>query len=94
MLIGTDGGINGINDLVQTVTFTESQVKSIQTSQGFIQLETHCANQKGQLQLVGFTETAPAVVNDQCRNLFMSNIAVVVGLKTGLNKRITEQAKH
>jgi hypothetical protein len=94
MLIGTDGGINGINDLVQTVTFTESQVKSIQTSQGFIQLETHCANQKGQLQLVGFTETAPAVVDDQCRNLFMSNIAVVVGLKTGLNKRITEQAKH
>jgi hypothetical protein len=94
ILIGTDGGINGINDLVQTVTFTESQVKSIQTSQGFIQLETHCANQKGQLQLIGFSETAPAVVDDQCRNLFMSNIAVVVGLKTGLNKRITEQAKH
>jgi hypothetical protein len=95
--IGTDGavvGFSSVSYLVQNASFTQQQIQSIYNLQGFVQMEVHCANQKGQLQMIAYTETAPAVVNVDCANLYMSSVSIVVGLKDGLNKRITEQAKH
>jgi hypothetical protein len=86
----TDGAGNQ-----QLVSFTESQLTSIFALQGgLLQLETHVAQQKGQLLSMAAQTTAPSVVDTTAVGYRFSNLALVVGLKSGLNKRITEEAKH
>jgi hypothetical protein len=88
MLLGTDGSAS------QTVTFTSGEVTSINSIQGLIQLEAHVANQKGQLIVMGAQTLSPPSISQNTTGVRFSNIALVVGLKSGLNKRITEEAKH
>jgi len=79
----------------QTSSWTSAQVTQVYATQNAIQLETHVANQKGQLLALGCQTTAPTSgVTSTGSNIRFSNIALVVGLKAGLNKRITEEAKH
>jgi hypothetical protein len=90
ILLETDGAGNQ-----QTVSFTESQLTSILSLQGgLLQLETHVAQQKGQLLSMAAQTSAPTVVDPNVAGYRFSNLALVVGLKSGLNKRITEEAKH
>lgn len=79
----------------QTSSWTSAQVSAVVALQNAVQLETHIANQKGQLIALSCLTLAPtAGVTQSGRNVRFSNIALVVGLKAGLNKRITEEAKH
>jgi hypothetical protein len=80
---------------LQNVLFTQQELGSIAAIQGgVLQLETHLSYQKGQFMQLGAQTSAPSVVDQNVMGYRFSNIALVVGLKTGLNKRITEQAKH
>jgi hypothetical protein len=95
--VGTDGGVTGGPStyyLVQNAFFTEAQAESIVPLQGFLPMEVHCANQKGQLQMISYTQTPPSTLTLDSKNVYMNGVSIVVGLKEGLNKRITEQAKH
>lgn len=95
--VGTDGGVVGgpsTSYLVQNASFTEAQVESIVPLQGFLPMEVHCANQKGQLQMIAYAQTPPSTLTVDSKNVYMNGVSIVVGLKDGLNKRITEQAKH
>ena len=79
----------------QTSSWTPAQVTAVVLAQGAIQLETHVANQKGQLLALSCQTTAPVgPLTSAGVNVRFSNVALVVGLKAGLNKRITEEAKH
>ena len=79
----------------QTSSWTSAEVFEVTAVQNLIQLETHVANQKGQLLALGCQTTPPAdPLTSAAVNVRYSNIALVVGLKAGLNKRITEEAKH
>jgi hypothetical protein len=88
MLLSTDGSAS------QAVSFTSAEAASVNGVQGFLQLEAHVANQKGQLLSMYTQTTAPTSVTQNITGVRFSNLALVVGLKAGLNKRITEQAKH
>lgn len=78
----------------QSVTFTATNMSNINVAQGgTLQLETHVAYQKGQFLQLGMQTTAPVSVSSATAGYRLSNIALVVGLKQGLNKRITEEAK-
>jgi hypothetical protein len=88
MQLSTDGSAS------QTVTFTSAEAASVNGIQGFLQLEAHVANQKGQLLSMYTQTTPPTSVTQNITGVRFSNLALVVGLKAGLNKRITEQAKH
>jgi hypothetical protein len=79
----------------QTSTWTSAEVGTVIAAQGAVQLETHLANQKGQLVALSCSTLAPGTgVTSTGGNVRFSNVALVVGLKAGLNKRITEEAKH
>lgn len=88
-LLGTDASA------LQTSVWTSAQAAAVNTVQGLLQLETHVANQKGQLLILACATTPPSGgVTQSTGAVRFSNIALVVGLKAGLNKRITEEAKH
>lgn len=88
-VLGTDASA------VQTSLWTSAQAGAVDAVQGLLQLETHVANQKGQLLSLACATLAPVGgVNQFTGAVRFSNIALVVGLKAGLNKRITEEAKH
>jgi hypothetical protein len=79
----------------QASSWTSAQVGTVIAAQGMVQLETHLANQKGQLIALACQTLAPGTgVTSTGGNVRFSNVALVVGLKAGLNKRITEEAKH
>lgn len=78
----------------QTCSWTSGEVDAVVAVQGYLQLEAHVAQQKGQLISLGVQESQPATFGQDVVNFRLANIALVVGLKTGLNKRITEDAKH
>lgn len=73
-------------------TWTPTQFLETLQGTALIGLEMHQPYQKGQFIAFAFQETTNTP--DENSNLRLSNIAMVVGLKTGLNKRTTEQAKH
>jgi len=73
-------------------TWTPAQLLETLQGTGLLGLEMHQPYQKGQLISFAFQETTNTPHENS--NLRLSNIAMVVGLKTGLNKRTTEQAKH
>lgn len=83
------------NSAFQVSQWTSAQAGAVDAVQGLLQLETHVANQKGQLLRLACGTLAPVGgVNQFTGAVRFSNIALVVGLKAGLNKRITEEAKH
>lgn len=78
----------------QTSSWSTVEVDDVVTAQGMLQLEAHVAQQKGQYMALGVEEKQPTTVLSTVENFRWANIALVVGLKQGLNKRITEDAKH
>lgn len=86
----TDYALSGI----QKAQWTAAQVQEVVTAQGRAQFEVHVAEQKGQRISVSFTEAEPDAVGSTGFGIAASNLAVVVGLKAGLDKRITTEAKH
>jgi hypothetical protein len=78
----------------QTASWTHDQMTTVINAQGRAQFEVHVREQKGQKVSVYYTEGNPASVLGNGFGLALSNIAVVVGLKSGLDKRITSEAKH
>ena len=78
----------------QNVNWTQAQVQSVASIQGRAQFEIHVREQKGQKISFSFTEGTPSSVGATGFGMALSNLAVVVGLKSGLDKRITTEAKH
>jgi len=78
----------------QIASWTHDQMKAVIDAQGRAQFEVHVREQKGQKISVAYTEGGPVSILDTGFGLALSNIAVVVGLKSGLDKRITSEAKH
>ena len=78
----------------QSVNWTQAQVQSVASIQGRAQFEIHVREQKGQKISFFFTEGTPSSVGATGFGMALSNLAVVVGLKSGLDKRITTEAKH
>lgn len=92
----TDYAASGPNNGVQTASWTEAEVTSTYAEQGREVYEVHVAEQKGQALTMAYTETPPADIASLAHGYgtSFSNMAVVVGLKGGLDKRITAGAKH
>ena len=81
----------------QLVAWTAAQVQTILTTQGRVQVEVHLREQKGQAVIIGYVEGGPATTptyTGKGWGLAISNVALVVGLKKGLDKRILPDAKH
>jgi hypothetical protein len=78
----------------QQASWTNAQMTTVINAQGRAQFEVHVREQKGQKVSVYYIEGAPVSVTGNGFGLALSNIAVVVGLKSGLDKRITSEAKH
>jgi hypothetical protein len=92
---GFEFGLGTDNSALQLSQWTSAEANAVAAMQGLLQLETHVANQKGQLLLLACRTLVPTGgVNQFTGAVRFSNIALVVGLKAGLNKRITEEAKH
>lgn len=81
-------------DNLQLADWTQDQVQSVDQAQGRAQLEIHVREQKGQKITFGYVEGQPAAVGATGFGMALSNLALVVGLKSGLDKRITPEAKH
>ena len=82
---------------VQLVSWTAAQVQTILTTQSRVQVETHLREQKGQSVQIGYIEGSPATsptYTGKGWGLAISNVALVVGLKKGLDKRILPDAKR
>jgi len=78
----------------QLIDWTQSQVDSVVAAQGRAQLEVHVREQKGQKITVGYVEGETTTPLTTGFGMALSNLALVVGLKSGLDKRITSEAKH
>ena len=82
---------------LQLVSWTAAQVQTILTTQSRVQVEVHLREQKGQAVQIAYAEGNPATpptYTDKGWGLAISNVALVVGLKKGLDKRILPDAKH
>lgn len=82
---------------VQLVPWTAAQVQTILTTQSRVQVETHLREQKGQSVQIAYIEGSPATsptYTGKGWGLAISNVALVVGLKKGLDKRILPDAKR
>ncbi|NBW09300.1 MAG: hypothetical protein EBR82_14875 [Caulobacteraceae bacterium] len=92
----TDYAPTGVNNGQQLATWTEAEADQIWAAQNKEVYEVHLREQKGQKVSLGFQETAPADINALAHGYgtAFSNMAFVVGLKAGLDKRITAGAKH
>ena len=94
--VQTDYAASGINDGAQTATWTEAEATDVYNAQGREVYEVHLREQKGQAVTLQYTETAPANLStlQHGYGTAFSNMSFVVGLKAGLDKRITSGAKH
>jgi hypothetical protein len=92
----TDYATGGPNLGTQSAAWTETEATAVYASQGREVYEVHVAQQKGQKLTLSYAETAPANVSALTHGYgtAFSNMSFVVGLKTGLDKRITSGAKH
>jgi hypothetical protein len=92
----TDYAPTGVNNGQQLATWTEAEADQIWAAQNKEVYEVHLREQKGQKVSLGFQETAPVNINALAHGYgtAFSNMAFVVGLKAGLDKRITAGAKH
>jgi hypothetical protein len=92
----TDYALAGVNNGQQLATWTEAEASQVWAAQNKEIYEVHLKEQKGQKVSLGFQETAPADINALTHGYgtAFSNMAFVVGLKAGLDKRITSGSKH
>jgi hypothetical protein len=92
----TDYATAGLNIGSQTASWTEAEATAVYTDQNREVYEVHVAEQKGQKLTLSYTETAPASITGLTHGYgtAFSNLALIVGLKSGLDKRITSGAKH
>jgi hypothetical protein len=92
----TDYATAGLNIGSQTASWTEAEATAVYNDQNREVYEVHVAEQKGQKLTLSYTETAPASITGLTHGYgtAFSNLALIVGLKTGLDKRITSGAKH
>ena len=92
----TDYSTTGVNLGAQTASWTEAETAEVYTDQNREVYEVHVAEQKGQKLTLSYVETAPANINTLTHGYgtAFSNMAFVVGLKSGTDKRITSGAKH
>ena len=81
---------------LQTASWTEAETAATYTDQNREVYEVHVAEQKGQKLTLSYQEVIPAslVGMQHGYGTAFSNMALVVGLKSGLDKRITSGAKH
>lgn len=94
--IQTDYATSGANDGDQVATWTEAESTAVYGVQNREVYEIHLREQKGQAVTLQYTETPPSDVASLAHGYgtAFSNMAFVVGLKDGLDKRITPGAKH
>lgn len=92
----TDYALTGPNNGFQLAQWTEAESAAVYADQNREVYEVHVKEQKGQKISVGFQEIAPADIYSLSHGYgtAFSNMAIVVGLKAGLDKRITPGAKH
>lgn len=92
----TDYATAGLNIGSQTASWTEAEATAVYNDQNREVYEVHVAEQKGQKLTLSYTETAPASITGLTHGYgtAFSNLALIVGLKSGLDKRITSGAKH
>ena len=92
----TDYATTGLNLGTQTAAWTEAEATEVYTDQNREVYEVHIAEQKGQKLTLSYVETAPANINTLAHGYgtAFSNMSFVVGLKSGIDKRITSEAKH
>ena len=98
MLVGafTAYALTGPNNGFQLAQWTEAEAAAVYADQNREVYEVHVKEQKGQKVSVGFQEIAPADIYSLSHGYgtAFSNMSIVVGLKAGLDKRITPGAKH
>ena len=95
-VLQTDYATSGANLGTQSAAWTESEATAVYNLQNRETYEVHVAEQKGQKLSLAYEETPPtslAALTHGYGTAF-SNMAVVVGLKNGIDKRITSGAKH
>lgn len=80
-------------DSTQTATWTETQVADVYAKQGREFFGVHVRNQKCQKVSIRWQDSPGATINTGY-GVAMSNIALTVGVKSGLNKRMTQDAEH
>lgn len=92
----TDYATAGLNIGSQAASWTEAEATEVYNDQNREVYEVHVAEQKGQKLTLSYTETAPASITGLTHGYgtAFSNLALIVGLKSGLDKRITSGAKH
>jgi hypothetical protein len=92
----TDYATAGLNRGSQAASWTEAEATAVYTDQNREVYEVHVAEQKGQKLTLSYAETAPASITGLTHGYgtAFSNLALIVGLKSGLDKRITSGAKH
>ena len=82
-------------DSTQNATWTSAEVQSILAKQGREFFGVHVRNQKCQKVSIRFQDAPPtggAITTGY--GVAFSNIALTVGVKSGLNKRMTQEAEH
>lgn len=82
-------------DSTQTATWTSAEVQSVLAKQGREFFGVHVRNQKCQKVSIRFQDAPPtggAITTGY--GVAFSNIALTVGVKSGLNKRMTQEAEH
>ena len=96
MMLQSDFKNTGVFSGSQTATWTQSESLAVWTDQSREVYEVHLANQKCQQVVLSFAETAPSDITTLTHGYgtSLSNMALVVGLKSGLDKKITSDAKH
>ena len=77
----------------QTATWTEAQVADVYSKQGREFFGVHVRDQKCQKVSIRWQDSPGATINTGYGVAF-SNIALTVGIKSGLNKRMTLAAEH
>jgi hypothetical protein len=92
----TDYALTGPNVGFQLAQWSEAETAAVYADQNREVYEVHVKEQKGQKVTVAFAETPPADINSLSHGYgtAFSNMSFVVGLKAGLDKRITPGAKH
>lgn len=82
-------------DSTQTATWTSAEVQSVLAKQGREFFGVHVRDQKCQKVSIRFQDSPPtggAITTGY--GVAFSNIAFTVGVKSGLNKRMTQEAEH
>ena len=80
-------------DSTQTATWTEAQVADVYAKQGREFFGVHVRDQKCQKVSIRWQDSPGATLNTGY-GVALSNIALTVGIKSGLNKRMTLAAEH